>query len=83
MMDGSYPPGVYGWMLDDFFDRDEPPETCETCMFYEERTCGYICSIAEAEFTGEELGAMTDNDYMQKFGRSPDDHCYDYERWED
>ena len=80
MMDGSYPPGVYGWMLDDL---DEPPRSCENCMYYEEMTCGYICGVLEAEYTTEELESMSDEEYMAKFGKDPDDYCNDHEFWED
>ena len=84
-MDGSYPPGVEGWMIDKYegVDPVEPPRTCENCTFYEERTCGYICGLAEAEYSAEELEAMTDEEYMQKFGKQPDGYCYDHEFWED
>lgn len=83
MFDGAYPPGVTGKMIDDAFDPVELPENCETCMFYEERTCGYICSILEAEYSETALGEMTDDEYMKKFGKHPDDYCTDFERWED
>lgn len=82
MTDGAYPPGVTGTMIDEL-ECAEPPETCETCMFYEERTCGYICSILEAGYEEKELKEMSDTEYMQKFGKKPDDRCKDYERWED
>lgn len=34
MMDGSYPPGVEGWMIDQYegVDPVEPPRTCENCI---------------------------------------------------
>ena len=83
LFDGAYPPGVTGKMIDDLFDAVEPPETCEYCMFYEERTCGYICSVLEAEYTAEQLEVMSDTEYMQKFGKKPDDCCKDFKRWED
>lgn len=50
MFDGSYPPGADGWMLDDYPDPAEPPRSCENCMYYEERTCGMICGVLEAEY---------------------------------
>lgn len=86
MMDGSYPPGVSGWMIDAYFDSidpEEPPRMCENCTFYEERTCGHICSILEAEYSAEDLEAMSDEEYMEKFGKEPDDFCEDHEFWED
>lgn len=86
MMDGSYPPGVEGWMLDQYFgegDYEEPDRYCENCMYYEERTCGYICSILEAECSDTELGDLTDEEYMERFGKQPDDYCNDHEYWED
>ena len=67
----------------DFLDPAEPPECCETCTFYEERTCVYICSILEAECSDTELGDMSDEEYMKRFGKDPDDYCDDYECWED
>lgn len=79
MFEGAYPPGVTGKMCDPV----EPPESCFNCTFYEERTCGYICSLLEAEFTAEELEAMTDEEYMSRFSKEADDHCNDYKRWED
>ena len=82
MFDGSYPPGVEGWMLDDY-EREEPPENCVDCAYYEERNCGFICSILEAEYTSEELEAMSEEEYAEKFGKDPYDHCNDFERWED
>ena len=85
-MDGSYPPGVSGWMIDDYFDGIdpvEPPRSCENCTYYEERTCGHICGMLEAEHSREELEAMSDEEYMQKFGKDPDDCCEDHEFWED
>lgn len=70
-----------------YFEREidpvEPPRNCENCMFYEERTCGYICGVLEAEFSSEELEAMSNEEYMQKFGKKPDDYCNDHEFWED
>jgi len=84
MFDGAYPPGVYGKMLDDYFgDPAEPPEECIDCTFYEERKCGYICGVLEAEYTAEELDAMTDEEYRQKFCKEPHDGCADFERWEE
>lgn len=86
MFDGSYPPGVSGWMIDAYFDSidpEEPPRMCENCTFYEERTCGYICSILEAEYSADDLEAMSDEEYMEKFGKEPDDVCEDHEFWED
>ena len=82
MFDGAYPPGVEGWMLD-YLDPAEPPRNCENCMYYEERTCGYICGVKEAEYTAEELDSMSDEEYMGKFGTNPDDYCDDHEFWED
>lgn len=83
-MDGSYPPGVEGWMLDRyFFDENEPDRYCENCMYYEERTCGMICGVLEAEYSETALGEMTDEEYMEKFGKQPDDCCPDHEFWED
>ena len=81
-MDGAYPPGVDGWMLDDF-DDGRPDGCCENCVYYEERTCGYICSILEAECSDTELGDLTDEEYMERFGKQPDDYCNDHEYWED
>ena len=83
MFDGAYPPGVEGWMLDDSPDPAEPPENCRYCMFYEERTCGYICSLLEAECSETALGDMTDEEYMKKFGKDADDYCNNFERWEE
>lgn len=83
MFDGSYPPGVTGEMLDAYFGDDEPDRNCRNCMFYEERTCGYICGILEAECSETALGDMTDEEYMKKFGKEPDDCCVDHEFWED
>jgi len=64
-------------------DPAEPPRNCENCMFFEERTCGSICGVLEAAYTGEELEAMTDAEYMRKFGKKPDDYCHNHEFWED
>ena len=87
MFDGAYPPGVTGKMIDDFFDPVEPPRNCENCSFYDLHTCGGICGILEAEYEAEhskeELEAMSDEEYMQKFGKKPDDYCNDHEFWED
>ena len=83
MFEGAYPPGVTGKMIDDTFEPVEPPESCFSCMFYEERTCGCVCSVIEAEYTAEELDAMTDEEYMKRFSKYPDDYCKDYKRWED
>lgn len=82
-MDGAYPPEFTRREIDAL----EYPEHCETCMFYEERTCGMICSILETEYENSHedgaLDKLTDDEYMQKFGKDPDDHCNDYEQWED
>jgi len=83
MFDGSYPPGADGWMLDDYPDPAEPPRSCENCMYYEERTCGMICGVLEAEYSETALGDMTDEEYMEKFGKQPDDYCDEHEFWED
>lgn len=83
MMDGAYPPGVEGWMLDEYFGDNEPPRSCENCMYFEERTCGMICGVLEAECSDTELGDMSDEEYMKRFGKSPDDYCNDHEFWED
>ena len=83
MFDGAYPPGVEGWMIDQYFGDGEPDRYCENCMYYEERTCGYICGVMEAEYTAEELEAMSDEEYMAKFGKEPDDYCNEHEFWED
>lgn len=83
MFDGAYPPGVTGRMIDEYFDSAEPPEECQYCTFYEERTCGYICSVLEAEYSDTALGDLSDVEYVQKFGKQPDDTCNDFERWED
>lgn len=82
LFDGSYPPGVEGWMLDEM-EREEPPRTCENCMFWEERTCGYICSVLEAGFDDKEIGEMSDEEYMRRFLKDKDDCCKDHEFWED
>lgn len=83
-MDGAYPPGVEGWMVDNYFgDSEEPPRSCENCMYFEEKTCGYVCGILEAEMSTEELEAMSDEEYMAKLGKQPDDYCDDHEFWED
>lgn len=74
---------INGGYLEREIDPWEPPRNCENCMFYEERTCGYICGVLEAEFSSEELEAMSDEEYMQKFGKKPDDYCNDHEFWED
>lgn len=85
--DGAYPPGVTGKMIDEMLDPVEFPECCMTCTFYEDRTCGNICSLLETAYeNAHEAGALdklTDDEYMQKFGKKPDDYCTDYERWED
>jgi hypothetical protein len=86
MMDGSYPPGVEGWMIDDYFgdgEYEEPDRYCKNCMYYEERTCGMICGVLEAEYSETALGDMSDEEYMAKFGKQPDDCCNDHEFWED
>lgn len=86
MFEGAYPPGVEGWMLDQYFgdgDYEEPDRYCENCMYYEEKTCGMICGVLEAEYSTEELEAMSDKEYMEKFGKEPDDYCDDHEFWED
>ena len=86
MFDGAYPPGVTGDMIDEYFretDPAEPPEVCQYCTFYEERTCGCICSVLEADYSETALGDMSDDEYMQKFGKKPDDTCDDFERWEE
>ena len=83
-MDGAYPPGISGWMLDAYFGDDGAPDRCcENCAYYEERTCGMICSVLEAECSDTELGDMTDEEYMERFGKEPDDCCEDHEFWED
>lgn len=83
MFDGAYPPGVTGKMIDEFYDPVEPPRNCGNCMFYEERTCGYVCSVLEAEYSDTALGKMTDDEYIKKFVKQPDDYCHDHEFWED
>ena len=82
MFEGAYPPGITGEMID-FIDPVEYPEECATCTYFEERTCGQICSLAEGEYSAEELEAMTDDEYMTNFGKKPDDCCNEYIRWED
>ena len=85
-MDGAYPPGVDGWMIDQYFgegDYEEPDRCCENCMYYEERTCGMICGVLEAECSDTELGDLTDDEYMERFGKQPYDYCNDHEYWED
>ena len=47
-------------MVDRYFGDDEPDRCCENCMYYEERTCGYVCSVLEAECSETELGDMSD-----------------------
>lgn len=83
MFEGSYPPGVTGRMIDERCDHVELPDECQYCTFYEEKTCGKICSILEAEYTAEQTDDMSDEEYMQKFGKQPTDTCNDFERWED
>ena len=73
----DYPPGVTGKMIDRL-ECIEPPETCENCKFYEERTCGYICSLLEAEYLPKELNAMNDEQYMSLFSKDKDDSCNEF-----
>ena len=83
---GNYPPGVTGKMIDEYYDRIdpvEPPMNCGNCTYYEERTCGMICSVLEADCSETALGEMTDKEYMEKFGKQPDDYCEDHKFWED
>ena len=61
----------------------EEPRCCENCMFYEERTCGMICGVLEAEFSETAIGDMSDEEYMKRFCKQPDDYCNDHEFWED
>jgi len=77
MMDGSYPPGVYGWMLDD--DPAEPPRMCENCEYWFNGSC----TLAEAGYTAEEIDAMSDDEYTQLVSRDPDDYCDDHRFMED
>ena len=79
---GDYPPGVTGAMIDNI-DPVEIPRRCENCTFYEETTCGFICGLKEAEYTAEQLEKLTDSEYMERFGKKPDDYCHDHEFWED
>lgn len=79
---GDYPPGVTGEMID-LLECAEPPRSCENCMFYEERTGGYICGVLEAAVDPEKLDVMSDAEYMKLFGKKPDDYCHDHEFWED
>lgn len=81
-MEGAYPPGVNGKMID-MLECAEPPRNCENCMFYEERTCGMVCSVLEAEYSETALGDMTDEEYIEKFVKQPDDYCNDHKLWED
>lgn len=83
---GNYPPGCSGDMLEAYWesvDNSEPPRSCENCMYYEETRFGHICGVLEAEYSGEELEAMTDDEYIRKLGKKPDDYCHDHEFWED
>ena len=42
-----------------------------------------ICSVLEADCSETALGEMTDKEYMEKFGKQPDDYCEDHKFWED
>ena len=74
MMDGAYPPGVEGWMLDSYFgedDPEEPPRCCDNCEYFFNGSC----TVAEADLTQEQIDAMSDEEYTELVSREPDDYC--------
>jgi len=38
-MDGSYPPGVSGWMIDDYFEGLDNEPCCDNCREYDGDRC--------------------------------------------
>ena len=66
------------YLFDLFYEADEPPRSCENCEYY----YGGACGIAEAEYSEEELEAMSDDDYKALIERNPDDYCDDH-KWEE
>ena len=87
MFEGAYPPGVNGRMIDEYFGDCEPDRCCDNCRYYEERTCGMICSLAEAawcdEHTVADLDSMSDDEYIKLFVKDKEDTCEDHIFWED
>lgn len=82
MFDGAYPPGVEGWMIDDYFDSidpAEPPRECENCEYWFNGSC----TMAEADYSAEEIEAMSDDEYTQLVSRDPDDCCEEHRFRED
>lgn len=67
MMDGSYPPGVAGYMLDDYF-RDDVEESCSTCSHYDGDRCMKLWNNADEDYYVPE-----------RDDRDPEDYCEDYE----
>lgn len=57
----------------------EPKDCCETCNYYRFQRCGYVCQTLYDEVEQDELDAMSDDEFMQKFGKEPDDACDMYE----
>ena len=83
MFDGAYPPGVEGWMLD-FLDEDDfDYRACTNCQHYQECPAGMICGVLEVEYENdhgtEELKSLSCEDYLEMFGKEPDDYCDDWE----
>lgn len=82
MFDGGYPPGVTGRMIDEYFDDvdpAEPPRECSNCEYWFNGSC----TLAEAEYTAEEIEAMSDEEYTKLVSRDPDDCCEDHKWLED
>ena len=67
---------------DELYDPAEPPECCELCEYYESSKVGYVCGILMAEYSEEELKAMSKGEFMKRFCKDPEDSCDDFSRWE-
>lgn len=68
MFEGSYPPGVTGKMIDEYFEGDG--RCCENCFHYNGEYCMKEWNNADDDYRLEERDA-----------REPDEFCDDYE-WE-
>lgn len=73
-MEGAYPPGVTGKMID-MLECSEPERECQNCHYYFHGTC----DIADRGLTAEDIEALTDDEYTELVERDPDDSCIDHE----
>lgn len=76
MFDGAYPPGVTGNEpeLNDY-GQDE---CCKNCDHYFHGSC----TIAERDYSAEEIEAMSDEEYSALTEKDPDDFCDSWEHEE-